>query len=622
MTIAQFGFLLVVLIVCSFAPGFFFVRKLRWSPLEKLCAAVGLSLLLIYLAAFGIYLLGVSFQNCWLVTGLCAVMGLLSIRDVAKMLKHRQVRRVLIGLVFLLVWTILLLGLIRGYGGGGWGGDWYEHYHRTRFFLDRLPHDTIISGNYQVPARPPMMNLIAAHFLAHQPEGSFPAYQIVFVFLSLLVFLPCCLIAGALVRRGGRGVLILGVLFAFNPMFVQNVTYTWTKLLSGFYIVLAIALYLAGWRKDSSVRTVTAFGSLAAGALVHYSVGPYIVFLAAHYAVRTVVRLRSKWPELAASVALSGALLATWFGWSLSVYGKEATFGSNTAVIAASTAQESNLARKAANVVDTLVPHPLRKTNLDRWKQPNKAGYVRDYAFLIYQTSLIVAMGAVGGLAIAWLFTKSISGRAGPTRRGRRLFWLLLVIFCTIAGIAVVGEREKFGVAHICLLPLVFLGLTLLAGSFRRIPLPVRLGVLIGCAIDCAMGIMLHFRLQTMTFRTWRDQAKQYAVSDDGPNLSNFAMGNWLKKTDYGAVFLGDILAEHSSAIQTVLAALFTLAILVLALAAFNRGPLGRGGFSGAARLPRNTTGDSGQARRTARTGSGQTRGHTSKREPARRRRR
>ena len=33
-----------LLAVCSFTPGFFFVRRLRWTPLEKLCGSIGLSL--------------------------------------------------------------------------------------------------------------------------------------------------------------------------------------------------------------------------------------------------------------------------------------------------------------------------------------------------------------------------------------------------------------------------------------------------------------------------------------------------------------------------------------------------------------------------------------------------
>jgi hypothetical protein len=42
MLLFQLGLLLLLLPVCSFAPGFFFIRKLRWNPLEKLCGSIGL----------------------------------------------------------------------------------------------------------------------------------------------------------------------------------------------------------------------------------------------------------------------------------------------------------------------------------------------------------------------------------------------------------------------------------------------------------------------------------------------------------------------------------------------------------------------------------------------------
>src|SRR5256885_16596694 len=53
----RFIFLLLLLAVCSMGPGFFLARKLPWSPAEKLCAALGLSLLVLYLSSFVIFAL-------------------------------------------------------------------------------------------------------------------------------------------------------------------------------------------------------------------------------------------------------------------------------------------------------------------------------------------------------------------------------------------------------------------------------------------------------------------------------------------------------------------------------------------------------------------------------------
>ena len=45
----------LLLVLCSFFPGFLLVRRLRWSPLEKLNASIALSLILVYLATFVLY---------------------------------------------------------------------------------------------------------------------------------------------------------------------------------------------------------------------------------------------------------------------------------------------------------------------------------------------------------------------------------------------------------------------------------------------------------------------------------------------------------------------------------------------------------------------------------------
>lgn len=618
----RLGFLVVVLVVCSLAPGFFFVRKLRWGPLEKLCGAVALSLIIIYLASLVIYLLNLPVWVHWCVTGLSVLAGAVCMGDLARMLRARQVRRPLIAFALLVIWSVLALGLVRNYSGGGWGGDWYEHYQRTELFLKHLPADTVIYGGYLLPARPPMMNLLAAHWLANGQNEQFASYQLVFVFLNLLVFLPCCLLTRALIRRGGRGVLVLAALFALNPMFMQNVTYTWTKLLAGFYVVLAIWLYLAGWRKGDGVRTVSAFICLAAGTLVHYSTGPYVVFIALHFGVLLVLRPRQRWRAALAGVVLSTALLGTWLAWSVATYGAGETFASNTAVTAAQKASGGNLAKIASNIFDTIVPHPLRSVSLDLIRQPNKLGYWRDYAFLIYQTSFILAMGVVGGVAVLCVMVWSMLARSLRASGRQKAFWLALVVSCTVMGIAVVGERERFGVAHICLPPLVFIGLSLLAGAFGRLPRPARLLVALGCAVDFAVGIFLHFSLENMTFRIWRQGGRLVAMSPDGKILSNFALGNWLLKQKMKIAFFGDLVAGYSTLIRVVIVGIFLLimaAFIREALAGARPAAVGGRAFG---RSPRSTSGGSGPARSSARSGSVRRRGPASGRAPARRARR
>ncbi len=85
MLAAQLTFVLILLLVCCFAPGFFLVRRFAWDPLEKLCASIGLSLILVYLACWAIYLLPPAGQTAsyFAVSAGCAMLAAIARRDLA-----------------------------------------------------------------------------------------------------------------------------------------------------------------------------------------------------------------------------------------------------------------------------------------------------------------------------------------------------------------------------------------------------------------------------------------------------------------------------------------------------------------------------------------------------------
>jgi len=146
-----------LLTVCSFAPGFFFIRRFAWSPMEKLCGSVGLSLLLVYLAAWAVYCFGprapvVAYS---LVAALSVAAAIAAWRDIVRLRHSTPPSRALAGFVFLLLWTFLLLAAIRVYSGATWSTDWLEHFQRCLFFLRRFPPNTPIFPVYQLPPRPP-----------------------------------------------------------------------------------------------------------------------------------------------------------------------------------------------------------------------------------------------------------------------------------------------------------------------------------------------------------------------------------------------------------------------------------------------------------------------------------
>jgi hypothetical protein len=528
-------------------PGFLCLRKLSWNPIEKLCASVGLSLLLVYLAAWCIYCLSpggeagqvAQTRGFIAVSVTCFALAALAVRNIVELVRSARVRRALLGYSFLFVWTLLILAVIRHYSGLGWGIDWLEHFQRALFFLHRFAVDTPIVMD-AVPARPPMMNVLAAFFLA-QTSDSYALFQILFVFLNLLLFLPCCLMLPLL--SGGRKarILPLVLIFAASPIVIENATYSWTKSLSAFYVLLALWFYLAAIRKNDSVRMVAAFVAAASGLLVHYSAGPYCVFLALHYLIRVFWKRPRKWRELATVAICGGLVLATWFSWSIAVFGLHKTFLSNTSVTSAQKYPGSNFAKIAANMFDSVVPWPLRDWSMIRqFDQPNLLGAIRDGAFGVYQTNLVFSMGLVGGPLVLWfLFRKLRNPSAAGTESP--CFWRALIAAGVLIGLAVVGERDRFGTAHLTLIPLEVLGLILLAAEFSR-RRNIAFLLLAGCIVDFSLGVLLQARMEALENTPSRTVFTIGVSPIDGSfqtgpptpeTLSSVAQSNWFAKHKY-----------------------------------------------------------------------------------------
>ena len=533
------------LIACSFAPGFFFVRRLRWTAMEKLCASVGASLILCYLSFVAVYLVSqegrdVSRPVLCCFSACSLAFCVFARRDIARLLHSFRVRQTLQAFCFLLLWTFLVLLMIRNYSGTNWLGDWLEHFQRTLFFVHHFPKSSPIVFGYELSARPPAMNELAAFFLG-QLTDRFEIFQVIFGFLNLLIFLPCCLIMPALAGKRKTFLLPLALLFAANPAVMQQVTYTWTKALTAFFVVLSFGFYLAGMRKNDHGRILAGFVFVSFGMLVHYSAGPYLVFLTIHYFWRVLWQrpARQRLRETATILIFCGALWATWFGWSIAVYGMRTTFASNTTVTANRQLKGQFLTKTASNLADSVVPAILRFDPLTQGLSPQ--GFLpalRDRAFALYQPNLIFGMGIFGGPIIVWLAYRGLLGANRRTEEWR--FWCVAIPVSVALGIASTGERDPRGVAHLTLFSLQAIGLSLLASTFpwRRRVLWL---ILAGCAIDFAAGILLHAYVQNLE----NDEQKTvYAAlnstggkPNDAPvtpdSVGGLAWDNWYLKHQY-----------------------------------------------------------------------------------------
>jgi hypothetical protein len=101
-------------------------------------------------------------------------------------------------------------------------------------------------------------------------------------------------------------------------------------------------------------------------------------------------------------------------------------------------------------------------------------GWLFFFVFFIRNTKRSIATGAKEESFLLWMF-------------------ILLVI---LIGIAVVGVPDAFGLGHICLQPLVSLGLAYLAVNLLQCGKPLRALFFVSVVVDFLLGIALHLRVE------------------------------------------------------------------------------------------------------------------------------
>jgi hypothetical protein len=544
---------LLLFLALTFGLAWPLAARLALDPAEKLCAAAVLSLLAVYLAAFGVYVFGLPVAGLGLLPVLAAA-GLVTGRQaLIANFRDPDARAVLAGQLLVTGWCTGWLWFIASYSGGGWAGDWFEHWERTRFFLDRWPHDAKFLELYALPARPPLINLVTGALLAVTRED-YAHYQLFTALLSCLAFLPAALLARRFARdpAGGRAaVAALVVMLMLNPSFVENATFAWTKLSAVFFILSGLYFFLrtldAGAPRAAGPLCA---GALAAGILAHYSAGPYVLLLAVAWPALNRARWRDPafWRQTAMLGALGGMVLATWFGWSLAVYGAHTTLFSNSSVAVKDVRTGNQVLKIALNLRDTLVPHFLRPLDPALIAQRSPWGYWRDWFFQLYQLNLFFVFGSIAWLA---LIRELVRGWPSAARQSR-WFWTGITGGVILVGIAVHGARDTWGLAHICLQAVVVLGLAYLAARWAALSPIWRVVLLAGAAVDFLLGIALHFAVQDYALDRWFTPGRSFAAIL--PDYSESALMNVAGKLNHHLGFFRDVFTLPPALVLVLLA--------------------------------------------------------------------
>ena len=561
--------LTAVLAACSLGPGLLVLPWLHVDDDEQFVVVVAVSLLAVFLAAFGLYLIGTPDGYRWALTAGCVACIGFRWREFLRLLANPLVRVQVAGLCLVLGHSLLLQASIRNYSGLIWAGDWYEHFERTMFFIQRP--DPVAArflsamhgpdANYTLTARPPYMNVLTAHVIAHGTP-SFAAFQLASTWLNALACLPALVLAGrcaSLFRvRPEGGVLAAAAAITLLPSFAENATFTWTKLLAAFYVLAAVMLVTPRNAVASSGRLALAGAFLGAGVAVHYSSAVYAVVLGLAVVVMAacddVPGVRSGWLGRVTRSCIAAlafglpqvVVLLPWLGFSWATFGLRATLATNTAVTdAAGMTPTENLLKIVLNGLDTLVPHFLRERPpliAELMAQPNPSAAMRDWWFAPLQVNFPMAVGTVtqfvaAGIAI-WLLAWP---QTAPGSRSRIVFWAWLFGAGFLLGVAVVGARDTIGLAHICLQPLIITAAAASVTVLPRVARPVRWLALAGLAWDYVVGVSLQFWLEHLPVT-----ALVVTLPDGSRRLANLfgiegaASDNAALKQNHPLTFLGD----------------------------------------------------------------------------------
>ncbi len=544
--------------VIGFGLGWVFVARLAVAPAEKVLCSVGVSIAGIFLFAWVVFITRSSPNLLWALPVL-ALVGLAGgHRELKTALSDPTARRILAGQAIVSLWCLGWLPFITSFSGGGWAGDWIEHWERTRFFLEQWPRDSRFIGVYTLPARPPLANVVTGA-LVHLGGGDFASFQVVTALLASLAYLPAACLA---VRWGGiRAAAILAVVCMASPLFVQNATFPWTKLPAAFYVLASLSFFLRLRDPAPPPHALCWWaGLMAAALLTHYSAAPYLLVMGGWWLVAGFRPADADSRRQAIRALVTGLLiLVPWFAWSIGEYGVAGTFLSNTSVTSEHVRSGNQFLKIALNLRDTLVPHFLRPLDSTLIAQQSPWGWWRDWFFQVYQVNLPFAVGSLGWIVVAresWRLWRT----TGPAPRS---FWAWFVGATIVIGVAVHGARDHWGLAHICLQPLILIGLAFLAARWSQLNRWWRGVVLAGAAVDLVCGIALHFAVQGHVADRWSHPgwpAAQIVQLQSWTANMNFAA-----KLHFHLAYVADVLAAPQVTALVLLAVAVLLAIWLLA---------------------------------------------------------
>jgi 4-amino-4-deoxy-L-arabinose transferase-like glycosyltransferase len=548
---------LLLVLGVAFGLSLPFIGWFRLAAAESVVAGAALSLVAAWAVAWAVFTTGCPLWGYWILPALGAAGLAVGWRRAAALAADPGARDLLVGQLIVTGWCAAWLSFVRIHSGGAWMGDWLEHWQRAQFFLREWPMDRPFIDIFEMPARPPLANVLTAAFM-RVTRADYAHFQVIMTALCSLAYLPMGLLAA---RFGGRAAArVAAVILMVNPLFLQNATYPWTKLQAVFFILAGFYFFLRVRDNDAlSGRAAIACALILGGAVVtHYSAGPYVAVIALAW---VAIGGRRRWDGgflrmTAAATAAGACVLAPWFAWSVAQYGWHGTFLSNSSVTTLGKWQGSHLVKIALNLRDTLLPPQVRGFRGSLFRQTSRWGGLRDQCFLLYQINLPLALGSVGCVAVAW--QAFLAARAAAPRD--RLFWTLTLAGFVVLSIAVYGDREHYGIVHICLQSVVLLGLAFLASRWRGLGRGWQRALILGWTVDFCLGIALQFAVEDFAIDRWLLPGRN--LLEVSQTYTLVSQENLREKIIAHFAYFADILTTPPALVLALLGAILCMALL------------------------------------------------------------
>jgi len=498
-----FGVTFACICMCLF-PALPFVQRLSsFDPLEKLCLALSSNFVLMYIAQWGAYLF--SWAQ-WLPAALLLLMTAAGAAfTVAESSKRGTKGNCEVSWEGILIWmalTVWILGLQSGivvYGAVSWGGDWFEHYERVLFFLDRLPPNTrFLHGLWSIAARGPLYNTSCALLMSLLGREFF-SFQIISTVLNTTPVIIIALLFRRLAGVTQRQALSLGfLLLALSPFAVQQETYTWTKFFTLSYILGAIYFCLPAANDPRGRRVAWSILLSSAGTLAHFMAIPFLIFIGS-YLFYHAARRRWKWKTFLYPTIVSASILSFWFGYCFVSFGFKGTLMSNSTIGGFSQFQKDSAPHQylrvlGENLFTSLVPYGWRHGYTGFFNTPPVLQFDPRFGkrytplpqdfnrqtewfsdLVNNQDSLLGNLGWTGMicLVLALLMAASVglSTRTGSSLGAKWKIWLICFVIGIPLSIGMATDYSPHGLAHINLQPFVIFLLIFIVRHLRKLPL-------------------------------------------------------------------------------------------------------------------------------------------------------